>query len=1020
MDLISAINYSGLMAEYAISAEKDNLGNVISSTYGKKTNDVYYIRPTNQYSAYSTTASYQINDIITYSEIVYSASAAVTPGSWSTNSAKFNKLSTVVFSADIDDITELYEGMKIALAFTTRGGASNTKLNINELGEHYLYKNINSNITTGSFTSGQVLYFTYFNDNWRSDHDANSTYAGMVDAYVSLGATATNISAACTNFSARPGNTINVTFPRDYTAVSAKKFRAGTSSYQPLYLNGSATSDTNYFIPSGTWPVYYDGDNWYLWTDGSIQFSAIRGTVIGGDSSTLSAGTDLKIEDGIISVNTDGIVENSAYMCFVAGSATYASGIGAAAFGYAASAVDDYAFAEGCRTEASNSGSHAEGLYTHAIGLGSHSEGAGTSAAAQYTHVEGVASRAIVEGSHAEGNATLASGYYTHTEGSNTLAQGYYTHAEGSNTLAQGNYTHAEGHYTSSTNYATHAEGSYTLATGQAAHTEGSWTEAIGMCSHAEGQSTTASGHESHAEGAHTLAEANYTHAEGHYTSAIGYTAHAEGDKTFALGNASHAEGQDTSANYGMSHAEGVSTLASGYASHTEGSGTRTNDSFAHAEGYGTSATSAAAHAEGWQTSAAGIGSCAGGIKTMANASATHAEGYWTRAVGSYSHAEGWSTTASGTNSHAEGYFTLTVDVNSHAEGQFTSALGHASHAEGGLALAKGDYTHVEGVYTSAQGYASHAEGSGTVAKGDHTHAEGVGTSALGYISHAEGSGTIANSRAMHAAGMYNKTSANALFVIGNGTANDARSDAFVVTSAGLASAVTLATSGISDVESAIDSLSSNLNSYVKYTDIQYSIGSANTATGSTTSTYSMALGRNNSAYNSYVIGNYNKGNNSYIFGDSCSGTQSYLFGRGLSGKSWIVNLGDIGEIFSPVIVGNNNATKTSAYFVVGAGTAFGNSRADAFIVSSNKIASAADFLAGNGVSLSSLTGLAQVQADWSETVTSNPAYIQNKPDVLTPLSSNAYAKPVNIMVVSAMPASPDPTTIYLVKENVS
>ena len=128
MDLISAINYSGLMAEYAISAEKDNLGNVISSTYGKKTNDVYYIRPTNQYSAYSTTASYQINDIITYSEIVYSASAAVTPGSWSTNSAKFNKLSTVVFSADIDDITELYEGMKIALAFTTRGGASNTKL----------------------------------------------------------------------------------------------------------------------------------------------------------------------------------------------------------------------------------------------------------------------------------------------------------------------------------------------------------------------------------------------------------------------------------------------------------------------------------------------------------------------------------------------------------------------------------------------------------------------------------------------------------------------------------------------------------------------------------------------------------------------------------------------------------------------------------------------------------------------------------------------------------------------------
>jgi len=560
----------------SITETNNTLLFAVSGNYGKKTNDVYYIRPTNQYSAYSTTASYQINDIITYSDMVYSASAAVTPGSWGTNSAKFNKLSSVVFSADIDDITELYEGMKIAVAFTTRGGASDTKLNINELGEHYLYKNINTNITTGSFASGCVLYFTYFNDNWRSDQDSNSTYNAMVDAYVSLGATATNISAACTNFSAKPGSTINVTFPRDYTAVSAKKFRAGTSSYQPLYLNGSATSNTNYFIPSGTWPVYYDGDNWYLWTDGSIQFSAIRGTVI----------------------------------------------------------------------------------------------------------------------------------------------------------------------------------------------------------------------------------------------------------------------------------------------------------------------------------------DC------------------------------------------------------------------------------------------------------------------------------------------------------------------------------------------------------------VKYNDIQYAIGSANTATGSTTARYSVALGNSNSAYNSFVIGNYNKGNESHIFGDSnsginsyivgnsCTGTESYLFGRELSGKSWGIELGDFGDTGYPVIVGRQNATKSSAYFVVGCGNTLGN--ADAFIVSSNKVASAADFRAGNGVSLSSLTGLAtsswvngqiadaitsipaqvqsdwsatntaspayilnkpnqidmqcgtylditsannqitldanisaisaalsdyaNIQSDWSATNTASPTYIQNKPDVLIPVSSVSFAAPTNIMVVTAMPptASINPTTIYLVKENVS
>ncbi len=57
------------------------------------------------------------------------------------------------------------------------------------------------------------------------------------------------------------------------------------------------------------------------------------------------------------------------------------------------------------------------------------------------------------------------------------------------------------------------------------------------------------------------------------------------------------------------------------------------------------------------------------------------------------------------------------------------------------------------------------------------------------------------------------------------------------------------------------------------------------------------------------------------------------------------------------------------------------------------------------------------VQADWAETSTASDAYIENKPDIVIPLTSNAFAAPTNIVVVSAMPSSPDPTTIYLVKE---
>lgn len=61
------------------------------------------------------------------------------------------------------------------------------------------------------------------------------------------------------------------------------------------------------------------------------------------------------------------------------------------------------------------------------------------------------------------------------------------------------------------------------------------------------------------------------------------------------------------------------------------------------------------------------------------------------------------------------------------------------------------------------------------------------------------------------------------------------------------------------------------------------------------------------------------------------------------------------------------------------------------------------------------------VQADWSESDSASDAYIVNKPDIVIPLSSSqaqgGFAAPTNIVVVSAMPSSPDPTTIYLVKE---
>ena len=236
--------------------------------------------------------------------------------------------------------------------------------------------------------------------------------------------------------------------------------------------------------------------------------------------------------------------------------------------------------------------------------------------------------------------------------------------------------------------------------------------------------------------------------------STIGPMSFAEGYEITASGNYSHAEGYITTASGNYSHAEGYKTTANGYTS-------------SHAEGYYTTASGGDAHAEG--------------VTTTASGSASHAEGYITTASGSDAHAEGASTTAGGDWSHAEGIHTTASGSASHAEGFFTIASGNYSHAEGYYTTASGGYSHAEGYYTTASSDWSHAEGHNTTASGSDAHAEGIYTTASGSASHAGGYHTTAFGAYQTVIGKYNVIDDTYAFIIGNGTEDNARSNAFTV-----------------------------------------------------------------------------------------------------------------------------------------------------------------------------------------------------------------------------------------------
>jgi hypothetical protein len=65
-------------------------------------------------------------------------------------------------------------------------------------------------------------------------------------------------------------------------------------------------------------------------------------------------------------------------------------------------------------------------------------------------------------------------------------------------------------------------------------------------------------------------------------------------------------------------------------------------------------------------------------------------------------------------------------------------------------------------------------------------------------------------------------------------------------------------------------------------------------------------------------------------------------------------------------------------------------------------------------------TGDTNVQSDWAETDPSSDSYIDNKPDIIIPLASANYAAPEFLTVVSTLPSTREPTTIYLVPETLT
>lgn len=150
------------------------------------------------------------------------------------------------------------------------------------------------------------------------------------------------------------------------------------------------------------------------------------------------------------------------------------------------------------------------------------------------------------------------------------------------------------------------------------------------------------------------------------------------------------------------------------------------------------------------------------------------AKGQFAAAFGGASSAQGKRAFAAGTNTVAKGKYSfamgdncVTLGNDSFARGNRTTTFGMASIAGGFDTIAFGDYSDAGGHSTKATGKASMSRGYMAVASGDYSFATGANT--------------IAGGENQTVVGQFNVEDADALFIMGNGTNEANRRNAFAV-----------------------------------------------------------------------------------------------------------------------------------------------------------------------------------------------------------------------------------------------
>tara|TARA_B100000683_G_C12480494_1_gene551194 strand:- start:127 stop:2235 length:2109 start_codon:yes stop_codon:yes gene_type:complete len=412
-----------------------------------------------------------------------------------------------------------------------------------------------------------------------------------------------------------------------------------------------------------------------------------------------------------------------------------------------------------------------------------------------YVYATGQASTAMGKNTSASGNSSTAMGNYTEALGFGSTAMGYNTRASasmstsmGDNTEANGIASTAMGIHTSAQTLAQVAIGQYNKDYGTSSNGAGNWVSTdplfvIGNGSSATTRSDAMVVLKDARVGINMSNPTEMLHVNGNILSEQGLFG-SNLEIINNSGNVLNTQGLNVGIG-GINPSERLEVFGNVKADSLIGDGSQLTNlpnalEFVD-EGNGNGIVIRGRDANSYGD----VGYNALDLSYSTGNSTTHG------ATGDFSMSMGYNAKSSGDHSTAMGFAAKALDNFSTAIGLEAEASGMYSNALGGKTLASGNYSNAMGYLTIAAGSYSTSMGNSTDATGNYSTAMGYNTYAKADYSTAMGRYTDAQSFTETVIGQYNTSytpnsnwnwnSSDRLFVIGNGTSSNAKSDAIVV-----------------------------------------------------------------------------------------------------------------------------------------------------------------------------------------------------------------------------------------------